>query len=67
MDIEIMQTMNEYPRWVEDYSATPVRLSENVQVMREVNKFAFCDYLFHAKRWDIMTEFEFSEKLVHNW
>jgi len=32
MDIEITQTMNEYPRWVEEYSLKPIRLSENVQV-----------------------------------
>ena len=36
MDIEITQTMNEYPQWVEDYTSASVRLSENVQVNHPV-------------------------------
>ena len=32
MDIEITKIMNAYPQWIEDYSATPVIISENVKV-----------------------------------
>lgn len=32
MDIEITQTINAYPQWVEDYSLTPTRVSENAPV-----------------------------------
>ena len=40
MDIEITQTTNEYPQWVEDYSGmSPIRFSENVAVNHEVARF----------------------------
>jgi hypothetical protein len=40
MDIEITQTTNEYPQWVEDYSgAPPIRFSENAPVNYEVGRF----------------------------
>lgn len=32
MDIEITQTINAYPQWVEDYSLVPTRVSENAPV-----------------------------------
>jgi hypothetical protein len=32
MDIEITQTINAYPQWVEDYSLTSVKISENAPV-----------------------------------
>jgi len=40
MDIEITQTINEYPRWVTDYSsAPPIRIPESVPVNFEVGRF----------------------------
>lgn len=40
MDIEITQTTNEYPQWIEDYSgAPPIRFSENAPVNYEVGRF----------------------------
>lgn len=39
MEIEITQTMNEYPQWVEDYSAFPIRISENAPVNYPVKRF----------------------------
>ena len=32
VSIEITQTVNAYPQWVQDYSAEPIKLSENVPV-----------------------------------
>ena len=39
MVVEITQTTNEYPRWIEDYSAVTIRLSENVPVNHPVKRF----------------------------
>jgi len=40
MDIEITQTVNEYPQWVTDYSsAPPIRIPESVPVNFEVGRF----------------------------
>lgn len=40
MDIEITQTINEYPQWVTDYSsAPPIRIPESVPVNYEVARF----------------------------
>jgi hypothetical protein len=38
MDIQITQTVNAYPQWVEDYSEAPVQLSENAPVNTIVKK-----------------------------
>ena len=38
MSIEITQTMNAYPQWVEDYSARPIKLSENALMNTVVTK-----------------------------
>jgi len=32
MDIDITQTINAYPQWVEDYSLVPARIGENAPV-----------------------------------
>jgi len=40
MNIEITQTINEYPQWVMDYSsAPPIRIPESVPVNFEVGRF----------------------------
>jgi len=40
MNVEITQTMNEYPQWVRDYSADPpIRIPESVPVNWEVARF----------------------------
>lgn len=32
MSIQITQTVNAYPQWLDDYSSTPITLSENAPV-----------------------------------
>ena len=40
MDVEITQTINEYPQWIRDYSAgPPIRIPESVPVNFEVGRF----------------------------
>jgi len=40
MNVEITQTINEYPQWVADYSsAPPIRIPESVPVNFEVGRF----------------------------
>ena|SRR6218665_726409 len=38
MDIEVTQTMNAYPQWLEDYTLSPARIGENAPVNTVVKR-----------------------------
>ena len=61
MTVRITQTVNEYPRWVRDYSSDPpIRIPESVPVNFEVSSPCYCYcctcvcsvlFCFDAVRW----------------
>ena len=54
--IDITQTINAYPQWLQDYSAQPIQLSENVPVNYIVKvMFMKCYDAGKKKTNDIMT------------